>query len=78
MIIQNTTISVALTCTTGQTKSTCHRCLDQLRAFWQVFCCLFSAGFTITSDVVGQFYVGVFFGLDLVLVMTRVDAKFRV
>ena len=31
---------------------------------------------TVTSDV-GQFYVRLFFGLELVLVMIRVDATFR-
>ena len=32
---------------------------------------------TVTSDVIGQFYVRLFFGSELVLVMTRVGAKFR-
>ena len=32
---------------------------------------------TVTSDVKGQFYVGLFFGLELVVVVIRVGAKFR-
>ena len=32
---------------------------------------------TVTSDVIGQFYVTLFFGVELVLVMIRVGAKFR-
>ena len=35
---------------------------------------------TVTSDVIlsiGQFYVGLFFGLELVPIMTKVGAKFR-
>ena len=32
---------------------------------------------TVTSDVIGQFYPKLFFGLELVLVMIRVSAKFR-
>ena len=32
---------------------------------------------TVTSDVIGQFYVRLFFGVELVLVMIRVGAKFR-
>ena len=32
---------------------------------------------TVTSDVIGQFYVKLFFGLELVLVMIRVGAKFK-
>ena len=32
---------------------------------------------TVTSDVIGQFYVRLFFAFELVLVMIRVDAKFR-
>ena len=32
---------------------------------------------TVTSDVIGQFYVRLFFGLELVLIMIRVGAKFR-
>ena len=31
---------------------------------------------TVTSDVKGQFHVRLFFGLELVLVMVRVGAKF--
>ena len=32
---------------------------------------------TVTSEVIGQFYVRLFFGLELVLVMIRVDAEFK-
>ena len=32
---------------------------------------------TVTSDVIAQFYVRLFFGLELALVMIRVSAKFR-
>ena len=32
---------------------------------------------TVTSDVLGQFYVRLFFGLDLVLATIRVGAMFR-
>ena len=32
---------------------------------------------TVTSDVIGQFYVRLFFGLELVLVMIGKGAKFR-
>ena len=32
---------------------------------------------TVASDVIDQFYVGLVFGLELVLVMIRVGAKFR-
>ena len=32
---------------------------------------------TVTSDFIGQFYVRLFFGLELVLIMIRVDAKCR-
>ena len=32
---------------------------------------------TVTSDVIGQFYFRLFFGLALVLVMIRVGAKFK-
>ena len=32
---------------------------------------------TVTSDVIVQFFVRLFFGLELVLVMIRVGAKFR-
>ena len=32
---------------------------------------------TVTSDVIGQFYVALFFGIELELVMIRVGAKFR-
>ena len=32
---------------------------------------------TVTSDVLGQFHVRLFFGLELALVMIRVGAKFR-
>ena len=31
----------------------------------------------VTSDVIGQFFVRLFFGLELVLVIIRVGAKFR-
>ena len=31
---------------------------------------------TVTSDVIGQFYVRRFLGLELVLVMIRIGAKF--
>ena len=32
---------------------------------------------TVTTDVIGQFYVRLFFGLELVLAMIRIGAKFR-
>ena len=32
---------------------------------------------TVTFDVIRQFYVGLFFGLELVLVMIRAGATFR-
>ena len=32
---------------------------------------------TVTSDVRGQFYARLFFGLELMLVVIRVGAKFR-
>ena len=32
---------------------------------------------TVTSDVIGQFYVRLFFGFELVIVMIRLGAKFR-
>ena len=32
---------------------------------------------TVTSDVIGQFYVELSFVLELVLIMIRVGAKFR-
>ena len=32
---------------------------------------------TVTADVIGQFNVRLFFGLELVLVMIRVGARFR-
>ena len=32
---------------------------------------------TVTSNVIGQFHVRLFFGLELVLVMIRVGVKFR-
>ena len=31
---------------------------------------------TVTSDIIGQFHVWLFFGLELELVMIRVGAKF--
>ena len=32
---------------------------------------------TVTCDVIGQFYVELFFGFELVLIMIRVGVKFR-
>ena len=32
---------------------------------------------TVTSAVIGQFYVRIFFGIELALVMIRIGTKFR-
>ena len=38
--------------------------------------CLLTTGYIVSSDVMGQFSVRLFFVLELVLVMIRVGAKF--
>ena len=75
MIIQNRTISVALTCSQGQTRKKLHKILISQTALKLQSGYLPSV--TVTFDVIGQFYVKPFFGLELVLVIIRVGAKFR-
>ena len=67
-------ISVALTCTQGQTSKKVHKIsisLSALKLQW-----LLTNGYS-KSDVIGQFFVKIFFGLELVLVMIRIGGKFR-
>ena len=73
MIIQTRTISVALTCTLGE-KSTQN--LNITNGI-DVTIVTYLQPVTVTSNVIGQFCVTLFFGLDLVLVMIRVGVKFR-
>ena len=74
MIIQNRTISVALTCKQRQTSKKAHKILISqiaLKLQWLL------PSVIVTSNVISQFYVGLFFELELVLVMIRVGARFR-
>ena len=73
MIIQNRTISVALKCTQAQTSKKALKILV-LQLALKV---LYLPPVTGTSDVLLKFYVRLIFGLQLVLVMIRVGAKFR-